>query len=89
MEETAMILEALVLEYVRGGCTHEDKALGIHKMPQGYALMRDADGLYYFWLCEDGRESAIHWNKWAVRRGAYYDKGKLTDCVDCQKVIVK
>jgi predicted NUDIX family phosphoesterase len=50
-----------------------DDSLGIKRMPKGYALMLDDDEVYFYWRCEDGRESAIHWNKWAVWRGAMAD----------------
>lgn len=65
-----MTLEQLVKDYEAGGCTRTDRMLGIQKMPEGYALMLDADEMYFFWLCEDGVESCIHWNKWAIRKGA-------------------
>lgn len=55
------------------GCTHADNMLGIQKMPEGYALMIDADDMYFFWLRHDGCNSVIHWNKWAVRKGALAD----------------
>ena len=66
----AASLEALVRDHEAFGCRHMDKSLGIQKMPAGYALMLDADELYFYWLCKDGHTSDIHWNKWAVRRGA-------------------
>lgn len=65
-----MSLDKLVADYEAGGCRRTDKSLGIQKMPPGYALMLDPDELYFFWLCEDGTESSIHWNKWAIRKGA-------------------
>lgn len=46
-----------------------DEHLGIQPMPLGYALMVTPDGFFY-WLCWDGLESASHWSKWAVWRGA-------------------
>jgi hypothetical protein len=59
-----------VKEHKSLGCHHMDKSLGIQKMPDGYALMLDADDLYFYWLRDDGAVSEIHWNKWAVRKGA-------------------
>lgn len=66
-------LEKHVASAVCMGCTHADQMLGIQKMPPGYALMLDADQMYFFWLRHDGAESCIHWNKWAVRKGALID----------------
>jgi len=54
-----------------------DDSLGIKRMPKGYALMLDGDEMYFYWRCEDGRESAIHWNKWAVWRGAMEDARRM------------
>jgi hypothetical protein len=60
-----------VADYESMGCRRVDKSLGIQSMPHGYALMLDADEMYFFWLREaDGAESVVHWNKWAVRKGA-------------------
>lgn len=61
-------LDVAVAAHVRSGCRLMD--LGIHKMPFGYALMLDADELYFYWLRYDGLESSQHWNKWAIFRGA-------------------
>jgi hypothetical protein len=68
-----MTLALHVDSAVRLGCTHADRMLGFQKMPDGYSLMLDADQMYFFWLRHDGAESVIHWNKWAVRRGAIAD----------------
>lgn len=57
-----------VADHVALGCHKVE--LGIQRMPEGYALMLDADDMYYYWLRDDGTESVIHWNKWAVRKGA-------------------
>ncbi len=65
--------------YLEIGCTVHDHALGIQKMPEGYHLMLDADRMYFFWMEEaTGRESAIHWNKWAVYRGARTEAAVLS-----------
>lgn len=57
--------------YLDCGCADMSYSLGIQKMPEGYALMLDADGMFFFWMHKDtGRESDIHWSKWAVYRGA-------------------
>jgi hypothetical protein len=53
--------------------TMTERSLGIVKMPPGYKLMIDSDEVYYYWLRDDGAESCIHWNKWAVYRGAVAD----------------
>ena len=54
---------------------HEDMGsraayLGIQEMPSGYALMQDFDG-YYYWLRHDGKQSAIHWDRWIVYAWAW------------------
>lgn len=59
-----------VTDHERHGARRVDRSLGIHKMPDGFALMLDADEMYFYWLAYDGRYSSIHWNKWAVWRGA-------------------
>jgi hypothetical protein len=60
--------------YISCGCADVSASLGIQKMPDGYSLMLDADRMYFFWFERaTGRESAIHWNKWAVYRGARAD----------------
>lgn len=65
-----MALDDRVREHESFGCRRVDKSLGVQAMPSGYALMLDADEIYFYWLCEDGAESVQHWNKWAIRRGA-------------------
>src|SRR3546814_10229940 len=57
--------------YQEIGCEVMNHSLGIQTMPEGYHLMLDADGMYFFWMEEaTGREGAIPWSKWAVYRGA-------------------
>lgn len=56
-------------DFVSIGCTHAPNALGFAKMPEGFALMIDSDGMYYFYVSVDG-ESCNHWDKWAVYRWA-------------------
>jgi hypothetical protein len=63
-------LEQQVADHERHGARRVDKSLGFHKMPDGFALMLDADEMYFYWLQADGRYSEKHWDKWAVRRGA-------------------
>lgn len=67
-------MKELIDYYVESGCRVMDSTLGFQSMPRGYALMLNSDETHYFWLCDDGRESCIHWDKWAVRRGAISDK---------------
>lgn len=53
------------------GCEDRSGSLGIQRMPDGYALMLNADRDFYFWVEKaTGRESAYHWDKWAVYRWA-------------------
>ena len=47
-------------------------SLGVQSMPDGYTLMRNWDGGYY-WICYDGRESVVSWDKWSAYRGAKRD----------------
>jgi hypothetical protein len=51
-------------------------SLGFVKMPPGYALMLNGDESHFYWLRHDGLESVIHWNRWAVYRGAQSDAAK-------------
>ena len=67
------LLDAIVTDFEVSGSHRVDRSLGIQKMPDGYALMLDGDEMYFYWLREDGAQSEIHWNKWAVRRGAMLD----------------
>jgi hypothetical protein len=48
----------------------QQRGLGIIAMPTGYALMLNADHSHYYWVNHLGQESEIHWNKWAIYRGA-------------------
>jgi hypothetical protein len=70
------------------GCSNRSNSLGIQRMPEGYALMLDGDAMYFYWLRFDGNQSCIHWNKWAVRKGAMIDtartKGALRTGVHVQ-----
>ena len=59
-----------IADYEAMGCRRVDRSLGIQKMPEGYALMIDADEIYFFWLDKDGNTSVEHWNKWAVWKSA-------------------
>jgi hypothetical protein len=45
-------------------------SLGIKKMPEGYTLMLNNDQTHYHWSKDDRVESDIHWDKWAIWRGA-------------------
>ena len=61
------------------GCGDYTHRLGRAKMPTGYALVRDADRMFFFWLClSDGVESVTDWNKWKIYRGAHADAQKET-----------
>ncbi|PRD42063.1 hypothetical protein C5748_18065 [Phyllobacterium phragmitis] len=63
--------------YLENGCEVMDHTLGIQKMPDGYHLLLNADGSHFFWMeKETGRESSIHWDKWAVYRGAVTDSSR-------------
>ena len=71
-----VISEALleeVNEYIDIGCQYTPRALGFQSMPEGYALMVNADCTHYFWICEDGRDSCIG-SMWGVYYGAKEDQ---------------
>ena len=60
--------------YLECGCEIMDSTLGFQRMPDGYHLMLNADRSHFFWFEKaTGRESAIHWNKWAVFHWAKFD----------------
>ena len=61
-----MQLAEHIADHERLGCTNKSDSLGIQKMPPGYALMLDADNMYFYWLRHDGKESDISWDKWAI-----------------------
>lgn len=71
-----MSLEKHIADHVECGCRYSNGSLGIQDMPPGYALMLDADELYYYWLRADGVTSDIHWSQWAIRKGAIADAAK-------------
>lgn len=48
--------------------------LGIQQMPSGYTILLNDDRTHYYWLCEDGREGPIDWNRWRTRRRAILDQ---------------
>lgn len=63
--------------YIESGCTDCSGSLGIQSMPNGYALMLNADYTHYFWMEKaTGRESAEDWNKWRIYHGAKADAKK-------------
>ena len=65
--------------YLNCGCEDVSHCLGFQSMPDGYALMLDADQMYFFWMEKaTGRESSIHHDRWAVRRGAISDAARRT-----------
>jgi hypothetical protein len=71
-DESAMMGMSTLADYLALGCTDYSGSLGIQKMPEGYALLLDPDGAYFTWVhIASGAESCIHWNKWAIWRGAH------------------
>ena len=61
-----MEIDELVEDYVSGGCTDYSDRLGFCDVPMGYALLLNRDESHFFYIKEDGKESSIHWDKWAV-----------------------
>jgi len=78
-------LEKQVADHERHGARRVDRSLGVQKMPDGFALMLDADEMYFYWLRADGRYGAEHWNKWAVRKGAMHAFGQDGNKEDIQR----
>lgn len=57
--------------YISCGCRDVSYSLGFAKMPEPWALMLDACGMFYFGFNkETGVETASTWDKWAIYRGA-------------------
>lgn len=47
--------------------------LGFAKMPEGYYLLQ-LDSGHFMWRHDStDLESCIHWNKWAIHKGAWED----------------
>lgn len=67
-------LDLHIKDNVSLGSLLMSKSLGIQQMPEGYALMLNGDRTHFYWLRDDGVESAIGWDKWAVYRWAKLDK---------------
>mgnify|MGYP001608086892 CR=1 FL=1 len=65
-------LTAVIEENEKLGCRRAN--LGNVRPPAGYDVMLNPDGDHFFWVCYDGRESVIHWDRWATYRGAVADK---------------
>jgi hypothetical protein len=51
--------------------------LGFASMPPGYLLIGLDSGHFIYERQSDEAESAIHWDKWAVRRWAWEDYRSL------------
>lgn len=66
-----MTIEAIVTDHENTG--GYIISLGNAKVPPGYAVLATEDGDHCYWVCEDGRYSCIHWNRWEVLRGAKAD----------------
>lgn len=66
-----MTLSEHIKEHEYLGCSKA--SMGRARIPEGYAIMVDSDGVYTYWLREDGITSCNHRNKWAVLRGAKQD----------------
>lgn len=55
--------------YISCGCRDVSHSLGFIKMPEPWALMLDADGMFYFAFNKaTGKETGSTWDKWAVYR---------------------
>lgn len=54
--------------------------LGFAKMPSGYHLLQ-LDSGHFMWFHPDrDTDSCIHWDKWAVYRGAFMDAARRNSC---------
>lgn len=57
--------------YLDSGCSDVSYCLGIQSMPEGFSLMLDADGMFFFWMERaTGVESSITCSKWSAYHGA-------------------
>lgn len=57
--------------YLSCGCRDVSGSLGFVRMPEPWALMLDADQMFYFGFNKDtGVEMGSTWNKWSVYRSA-------------------
>lgn len=57
--------------YLNCGCRDVSHILGMRKMPEGYALMIDADDMFFFGMDKTtGVECNSTWDKWGVYRWA-------------------
>jgi len=68
-----MTIDEHIKDHASVGCEHAAHSLGAVRMPEGYALMLDGDRTHFYWLRHDGRESAGHWDRWAIYRSAKRD----------------
>lgn len=66
----------VVDEHVNEGASLANLGASTSAVPLGYAILMNADGTHFFWVCEDGRESVICWDRWAVLRSANNDAKK-------------
>jgi hypothetical protein len=65
--QTGEAMTEMIKKYMELGCTLA--RFGIRtRIPEGYAILLNADESHYFWIDYKGNESAIHWNKWAIWR---------------------
>jgi hypothetical protein len=64
----AKTIEDLVAQYVL--CGAFVALTGRARIPEGYAILLNADRSHYFWIRADGAEGPIHWDKWAAVRMA-------------------
>lgn len=73
MADNSDQLSSAIADHVAMGAFDASGSLGIQNMPEGYALMLNADRTHYYWLRFDGIESVISWNKWDIYRWARKD----------------
>lgn len=68
-----MTIFEVVAEHVNEGASLANLGARTPAVPLGYAILMNADGTHFYWVCEDGRESVICWDRWAVLRSAIED----------------
>lgn len=73
-----MTLNDRIQDEVNIGAIYASPMLGFIRMPEGYALMLNSDQTHFYWINDKGEESVIHWDKWAVYRGAKAHKSGKT-----------
>lgn len=71
--------DEFIAEHEASGARYCVSDLGFQDMPNGYALFLNPDESHYYFVRDDGYESAVHWDKWAIYRWARADVSQRYD----------